>query len=338
MRVNHKNAHHDLPDEQTFSIRTDLAVEAHQLARPGYDPIPGMDSDVLEEEGIKITRMHIKDVAASKILGKRVGKYTTLEVPGLRYKDPELQRRVVKHLATELSAFLEIPPGGSILVVGLGNWNVTPDSLGPLVVNNLFVTRHLFQHLPEAVEEGFQPLAAVSPGVLGLTGIETSEIIHGIVEKTNPSLIVAIDALASRSLERVNTTIQIADTGIHPGSGVGNRRKALNKETLGVPVVAVGVPTVLDAATIVYDTMNLLLDRLNAEVPNNAMQQMLGRFTEQEKKQLIFELLQPMGQNLIVTPKEVDEFVEDMANILANGINIAVHPAITLDNVEMYTH
>jgi spore protease len=334
----HYNSEQENLQEYSYSIRTDLAVEAHQLAKSSKGDIIGIDMDETEDEGIKITRMHVKDAIASRMIGKMVGKYTTIEVPGLRHKNPELQRRVVEHFAKELVDFIKIPKNGSILVVGLGNWNVTPDALGPLTVKNVFVTRHLFEHMPEVVEEGFQPLAAVSPGVLGITGIETSEIIHGIVEKTKPSMIIAIDALASRSLERVNTTIQIADTGIHPGSGVGNKRKALNKETLGIPVVAVGVPTVVDAVTIVHDTMNLLMERLNSEVPNNAMAQMLGNFNEQEKKQLIFELLQPMGNNLMVTPKEVDDFVEDVANIIANGINMAIHPAITIENVEMYTH
>ncbi|UOF92862.1 GPR endopeptidase [Fodinisporobacter ferrooxydans] len=321
-----------------MSVRTDLALEAHQLAKAVTPEFSGVETEEKEDNGIRITRMHIRSALAAKQIGKQKGHYSTLEIPGLRQKDPELQRRVAVAFAEELSRFLHISKDSTVLVAGLGNWNVTPDALGPLVVENVFVTRHLFQHMPEVVEEGFQPLAAISPGVLGITGIETSEIIRGIVEKTKPDLVIAIDALASRSLERVNTTIQIADTGIHPGSGVGNRRQALNKETLGIPVIAVGVPTVVDAVTIVHDTMNLLMGRLNAEVPGNAMGQMLGNFNEHEKRQLIFELLQPMGQNLIVTPKEVDEFVEDVANILANGVNIAIHPAITSENVEMYTH
>ena len=151
-------------------------------------------------------------------------------------------------------------------IVGLGNWNVTADALGPFVVKHIMVTRHLFELMPEQVEEGYRPVSAVSPGVLGITGIETSEIVHGIVEKTRPDLVIAIDSLASRALTRVNTTIQVADSGINPGAGVGNRRKALTKETLGVPVIAVGVPTVVDAVTIVYDTLNLALAYLKREM------------------------------------------------------------------------
>lgn len=152
--------------------------------------------------------------------------------------------------AKEFSYFLEevgVTKEASCLIVGLGNWNVTPDALGPIVVENVLVTRHLFQLQPESVEEGFRPVSAIRPGVMGITGIETSDVIYGIIEKTNPDFVIAIDALAARSIERVNSTIQISDTGIHPGSGVGNKRKELSKETLGIPVIAIGVPTVVDA-------------------------------------------------------------------------------------------
>lgn len=320
------------------SVRTDLAVEAHQMAR-GTDKsqdIPGVIVQQTQEERILITRMHIKDPAGAQRMNKKMGHYLTLEVPELREKDPDLQRQVTEVLARELKPFLPQRKEDVILVVGLGNEKVTPDSLGPLVVEKLFVTRHLFQHMPEAVQDGFRSVAAVAPGVLGNTGVETSEIVKGIVEHIRPSMVIAIDALASRSLQRVNTTIQVADTGITPGAGVGNRRKGLNEETLGIPVLAIGVPTVVDAVTIAHDTIDLLLQRISKEVPGNACAELFSHFTQQEKKQLIHEILQPLGHNLMVTPKEIDAFVADVASVVAQGLNVALHEGITLEDAAMY--
>ncbi|MGB8955867.1 MAG: GPR endopeptidase [Tumebacillaceae bacterium] len=327
-------------DWNSYSVSTDLALEAHQIFSPQHGgTIPGVQTSTDELDGITITRMSIENEVGSKILGKMVGNYLTLEVPGLRYKDADLQKRVSEAIARELRAFAKLPENASVLVIGLGNRKVTPDALGPMVCDSLFVTRHLYDHLPELVNEGgYRPVAAVAPGVLGITGIETSEIVHGIVKKVKPDLVIAVDALAARSLERVNTTIQIADVGISPGSGVGNKRKGLNKKSLGVPVIAIGVPTVVDAVTITSDAMDLIVQRLDQQVPGNSMGKLMANFDEQEKKQLIFELLQPLGQNLMVTPKEIDTFVEDVANVLANGLNVALHDAITMDDVGMYTH
>ncbi|MBL0388391.1 GPR endopeptidase [Tumebacillus sp. ITR2] len=324
----------------SYSVSTDLALEAHQIFSPDHGgTIPGVNLSEEEDEGIKITRMSILDDVGGKIMGKMPGNYLTLEIPGLRYKDPQLQRRVSETLAAEFRKFANLTAESTVLVIGLGNRKVTPDSLGPLVCDNLFVTRHLYEHMPDLVAGGgYRPVAAVAPGVLGITGIETSEIVHGIVKKVKPDLVIAVDALAARSMERVNTTIQIADVGISPGAGVGNKRKGLNKKSLGVPVIAVGVPTVVDAVTITSDAMDLIVNRLEQDVPGNGMTKLFANFDEREKKQLIFELLQPIGQNLMVTPKEIDTFVEDIANVLANGLNVALHDAISMDDSSMYTH
>jgi spore protease len=323
-------------DLSAYSIRTDLAIEAHQAH--GKE-IPGVKVETREEDGITISRVKVETLAGAKTLGKMPGYYVTLEVPGLRQKDPELQERVTTHFIEEFSAFIHhYSKKALVLVVGLGNWNVTPDALGPLVVENLFVSRHLFTHMPHLVEEGYRPVAAVSPGVLGITGIETSEIVQGIVEKVKPSLVIAIDALATRSLDRVNTTIQISDTGINPGSGVGNRRKGLTADTLGVPVIAIGVPTVVAAAEIARNAIDLLIKRLDGDVPGNDVGKLLRQFDETQMRQLLQELLEPYGNNLMVTPKEVDEFVEDIANVVANGLNAALHPAIHEQNAAFYTH
>jgi spore protease len=279
---------------------------------------------------------------------------------------------VMKRFAKEFKRFLDqmgLTEDKKALVIGLGNWNVTPDALGPMVVENLLVTRHLFVLASETVQEGYRQVSALSPGVLGITGIETSEIVFGVVEKSKPDFVIAIDALASRALHRVNTTIQIADTGIHPGSGVGNKRKAIDKATLGIPVISVGVPTVVHASTIVNDCITYILGHLGQSMQesNRAFNRLsvstaperkepyteedlpdlearktfmgvVGQLGEDEKRQLIHEVLQPLGQNLIVTPKEVDEFMEGIANIIAGGLNNALHRAVGNENIGAYTH
>ncbi|GAB7386594.1 GPR endopeptidase [Bacillaceae bacterium] len=361
-----------------YPVRTDLAFEAHRFATQKHGKeIPGVKSETETENGIEITRLEVLDMEGAKYIGKLPGKYISLQVPGLRRKDSELQNRVAARFAREFRRFLQelgISENKKALVVGLGNWNVTPDALGPLVVENLVVTRHLFELMPEQVGEGYREVSALSPGVLGITGIETSEIVFGVVERTKPDFVIAVDALASRSVERVNTTIQISDTGINPGSGVGNKRKALTKETLGIPVIAIGVPTVCDAVTIVSDTIDYLLAHLGRQMkerqqpprpaslltpegfdlpsdlprytpedlPDKEARQvilgLIGGLEDEEKRQLIREVLTPMGHNLIVTPKEVDAFVEDIANVLAIGLNAALHDAIDMGNVSAYTH
>ena len=214
---------------------------------------------------------------------------------------------------------------------------MTSDSLGPKVVSKLMVTRHLIQYVPEEVEEGVRPVCAIAPGVLGITGIETGEIIRGIVDRIRPDCIIAIDSLASRKLDRVNTTIQISDTGISPGSGVGNKRMDLSRETLGVPVIAIGVPTVVDAATIANEVIDLVIDNfMNQPGEGAQFYNMLKNINREDKYQLIQRVLEPYSGNLIVTPKEIDEVIERLAKVIANGINIAVHQGITLDDVNRY--
>ncbi len=357
-------------DLEGMSIRTDLALEAHDLAlkkRKDYSEIPGVRKYDYEEDGIRVSWIQIENEQGAQEVGKDPGSYLTLEVPGLKGRDSNLQKRVTACFAEEFAHFLrelKVGPKEKILVIGLGNRDVTADALGPFVVKHTLVTRHLFQMFPEQVEEGYRPVSAVSPGVLGTTGIETSEIVHGIVEKTQPDLVIAIDALASRALSRVYTTIQVASNGISPGSGVGNKRKALNKETLGIPVIAIGVPTVVDAVTIAHDTIELVLGHLNREMtqkkPSNPLDPMnrpnmkeleeqqiqqetrqhfmglVGSLEPQDKRNLIEEVLSPLGQNLIVTPKEVDAFIGDMAKIIADGLNCALHEAVTMENVSAH--
>lgn len=364
-------------DLSRYAVQTDLALEARQLALDKHPVLEGVEIEEEKEQGVTITRIHVLNQTGARQIGKQPGRYVTLEAPGLRSKDTILQHRLTSLLAREFKRFLrQIGVGDEdrVLVIGLGNWNVTPDALGPIVAGKVLVTRHLFELMPDQVEPGYRPVSALSPGVLGMTGIETSEIIYGVVEKTRPDLIVAVDALASRSLERVNTTIQIADTGIHPGSGVGNKRKPVTRETLGVPVIAIGVPTVVDAVSIVSDTIDYLLAHLGrqwkeqqsppkpasvltpqgfqlpgpppqytaADLPDPTVREvlmgLLGGLSAQEKRQLIHEVLTPIGHNLVVTPKEVDTFIEDIGHLIAGGLNAALHEAVNLDNLSSFTH
>ncbi len=258
-------------------------------------------------------------------------------MPGIRNNDQELFENTCKSVAAQLSSILKLNDDSTILIVGLGNWNVTPDALGPRVVSKVMVTRHIHQYVPDQVQEGVRPVCAVSPGVLGITGIETGEIVKGIVEKIKPHVVIAIDALASRKLDRVNATIQIADTGIAPGSGVGNKRMELTAESLGVPVVAIGVPTVVDAATMANDTIDLVLDSMIKQAGQGSeFYKMLSGIDRNEKYQMIQELLDPYVGNLVVTPKEIDEVVDRIAKVIANALNIALHKGVTMDDVNRY--
>jgi len=330
-------------DLSPYSVRTDLALEAKELASSRHgDTIPGVHTETAEDDDMVITKMHIENEQGSRAVGKLIGNYITLEIPRLREKDSDLQDKVATRLAQEFSTFLQrigIAKDAKVLIIGLGNYNVTPDALGPLVVENVMVTRHFFELMPDQVSPGYRQVSAVAPGVLGTTGIETSEIVQGIVERSKPDLVIAIDALASRALERVNTTIQIADTGIHPGSGVGNKRKGLTREFLGVPVIAIGVPTVVYASTIVNSTMDMMIDHFKQQTTNTSqIFGLLDGMNENERLQLVKEVLDPVGHNLLVTPKDIDQFIEDMANIIASGLNAALHDAIDQDNVAAYTH
>ncbi|MBN3525866.1 GPR endopeptidase [Paenibacillus profundus] len=330
-------------DLRAYSVRTDLALEARELAQPDAAvPIPGVQEDVEDVRGVKVTRIHVQTEEGSRAIGRMPGRYITIEVPGLRRKDTDLQDRVATKFAQLFEAFLEevgVKKGDKALIVGLGNWNVTPDALGPLVVENVLVTRHYFEIMPDQVSPGYREVSAVAPGVLGVTGIESSEIVQGIVERTKPDVIIAIDALASKALERVNTTIQIADIGIHPGSGIGNKRRGLTKDILGIPCIAIGVPTVCYASTIVNNAIDMMKEHFKQETSNTReILGMLDDIGEQERLMLVKEVLEPLGHDLVVTPKEVDEFMEDMANIIASGLNASLHEAVDTDNVAAYTH
>jgi len=318
--------------------RTDLAVEAREMYSEGKDKeIPGVKVDVSEANGIKVTRVNIQQEVGARIMNKPVGNYITIEADGIKQRDKDVYEEASRTLGEELKKIAPVDKDSTTLVVGLGNWNVTPDALGPQTVSHLMVTRHIFEYLPDQVGEGVSPVCAISPGVLGITGIETGEIIEGIVSKVKPDRVIAIDALASRKMERINTTIQIADTGISPGSGVGNKRKELNRETLGVPVIAIGVPTVVDAATMASDTIDMVVDTMMKQADQgNEFYQVLQNMKGEDMYNLIREVLDPNIGSLVVTPKEIDDTIRDMSKILANGLNIYLHPSVGPDDVDRY--
>lgn len=321
-----------------FNVRTDLAVEAKEIyEKQNEGQIPGVEVEESSEGDIKITHVRITNDMGEKMMRKPKGSYITVDMPKFTHYDGEIRDDVSKVLGKILSNMVDMEDSMTALVVGLGNWNITPDALGPKVVSKLMVTRHLKQLVPDKIDEGVRPVCAIAPGVLGLTGIETGEIIKGVVDKIKPNLIVCIDALASRKMDRVNSTIQIGDTGISPGSGVGNRRMELSEKTLGIPVIAIGVPTVVDAATMANDTIDMVLDQMiNQSNKGGDFYKMLKSIDKNEKQKMIQELLDPYVGNLMVTPKEVDLVIDSVSKVIANGINIALQPALDLEDINTF--
>lgn len=304
-----------------FNIRTDLAVEERERFTERNIEITGvkLTEQMDSEDRVKITRVEVLNDSGAKAMGRPIGSYVTIEA-----KDMDASLDISSVLSRELEKMLiyrqEKPLDKmSVLVVGLGNRDVTPDSLGPSVISRLDVSRHIYM-LKEDNEKSYG-VSAVIPGVMAQSGMESAEMVSGIVKQIEPDVVIAIDALAARNTRRLNTTIQLADTGIHPGSGVGNHRQGLNEETLGVPVIAIGIPTVVDAATIVSDAMDALIGVLSSADGGESISESLKIFSDKEKYQLIKELLEPQIGAMFVTPKDIDEDIEIMANIVADGIN-----------------
>lgn len=321
-----------------FQVRTDLAIESRELYKERTKKeVPGVKVDKEQKKDIGITRVEILDKMGEEKMGKPIGSYITMEIPKLKNPDEDLKEEVSIQLAKEIKALAKNNKKTKTLIVGLGNWNVTPDALGPKVVERVLVTRHFFIAYNKDEDETMANISALSPGVMGNTGIETGEIIKGVVEKIQPDIVIAVDALASRNMNRVSTTIQISNTGINPGSGVGNKRQGLNEEYLGVPVIAVGIPTVVDAATMVNDTINLIVNAMKKEAKiGTQFYSMLEEMSKDDKYTLIKEVLTPFMPNTIVTPKEIDEIIDNLSIIVANGLNMSLHPGIDLKDVNRY--
>lgn len=328
-------------DLSKYSIRTDLAIDVCDSS---------FNKNVYSEDGIEVTSINLDSNNAS-LCGKKPGNYVTISFSDVtdssnRDKVTSVFSKQVRCLFNDIG----ISNDDYCLIVGLGNSKSTPDSLGPLSVDNIIVTNHLF--FLGSLDDGFRRVSCINPSVTGVTGIETSDIISSIVDKVNPDFLIVIDALASSSLQRVNRTIQITDTGIHPGSGIGNSRKEISFDTIGKPVIAIGVPTTVDAVTIVSDTISFMeknfsyvknninnpinklivggVNYLNKDVfvSNSDKSELLGlvgSLDEMEVRKLVSEVLTPVGYNFMVTPKEIDFVVSKLAYVIGEGLNMALH-------------
>ena len=311
-----------------YNFRTDLALERRDLYNKAHNIENDIEGIETEEEKIDdkilISRVKVTNEKGEEAIGKPQGSYITIDVKDLKIASEGEIQKASEAVTKELKKLIEkhINLKEPILVVGLGNIYVTPDALGPKVINEIDITRHLLQYMPEVLDKDTREVSAISPGVLGTTGIETLEILKGIVNNVKPKLVIVIDALASRSIERISSSVQLADTGIVPGAGVGNARKELTVNTLGIPVIAMGIPTVVEAATIAADSLTLLIKKVQEQAQSNDF---LNKLQEEDKYALIKEVLTPEEYNFIVTPKEIDELIEKMKDVVARGINFAIN-------------
>lgn len=311
---------------EKYSIRTDLALEQKERFEADNVEIPGvvLEERYDEDKEIRITTVKIETEKGAKTMGKPVGTYITIEAPNLAVPDEEYHSEVAEELQKFLGQLLkEEKEEYAVLVVGLGNRQITPDALGPYVVDNLNITRHVVREYGKYAmgKDPVHLVSAIVPGVTGQTGMETVEIIKGIVRETKPDFVIAIDALAARSSRRLNRTIQIADTGINPGSGVGNHRNAIDKDALGVPVIAIGVPTVVDAATIVNDSMENLIHALESSETLKGVGVVMQGYNAAEKYELVKELISPHLNGMFVTPKDIDDTVKRISYTISEALN-----------------
>lgn len=312
---------------ENYNIRTDLALETRERFVSDHVEIPGVSVEETydEEREIRTTRVVVETENGAKMMGKPVGTYLTIEAPNMAVPDEDYHREISKKLAEDIKELVpERKEEVSVLVVGLGNREVTPDALGPYVADHLHVTRHIVKEYGKYAmgKDQVYLVSAVVPGVTGQTGMETLEIMKGVVEETEPDFVVAIDALAARNSKRLNRTIQITDTGICPGSGVGNHRLALNSETLGVKVIGIGVPTVVDAVTIVNDTMENFIVALESSELLKSVGETLRSYNEAEKQELIRELIAPHLNGMYMTPKNIDDTIKRVSFTISEALNI----------------
>ena len=313
--------------EESYPIRTDLALESQERLKNDRGTVRGVRFFAEPgEDGVVVSTVVIETENAAKAMGRPRGTYVTIEAPEMIEEDEGYHRNISVRLAEILRKML---PGRteqdlnkglevSALVVGLGNREVTPDALGPRVVDNLFITRHIMNEFGKYafVDEDVSRVSGIVPGVMAQTGMECVEILRGVVKETKPDFVITVDALAARNVRRLGRTIQLTDTGITPGSGIGNHRNALNTESVGVPVISLGVPTVVDAATIVADAMSALITELSLSD--------LRQLDERERQELARELLSPQLNGLFVTPKNIDDSIKQLSFLISEGLNIAL--------------
>ena len=309
------------------SFRTDLIDERRDLYKKANrieNEIEGIEAQKSEiSDNIRVTRVKITNKEGQRAIGKRIGNYITIDIKSLNILTDEEIDKTAEVVSNELKVLIDnkIEKKEEILVVGLGNEQVTPDALGPNVIKNIEITRHIIKYLPQYIDENARSISGIAPGVLGTTGIETVEIIKGVVENIKPKLVIVIDALASRSIERISSTIQLSDTGIVPGGGVENTQDEITEESLKIPVIAVGIPTVVETAVMVNDALNLFIEKLQSEGKSN---EYLDGLKQKDNYEQIKQALLPKEYNFIVTPKEIDELIINMSKVIAKGINISI--------------
>lgn len=311
-----------------YNFRTDMADERIDIFSESKDcngQIPGIKTfHKVVNEHIQQSVVDVLNQEAERAIGKAAGKYITFDLKDLKYANEDEIEESAQIVSADLKQLVDEHLNGingDVLVVGLGNQFVTPDSLGPKVISEIEITRHLKKYAPNYVVDGAKTISAIAPGVLGTTGIETYEILKGVVGNIKPNLIIAIDSLASRSVKRISSSIQISNTGIIPGGGVENKRAELSQKTLGVPVIAIGVPMVVDLATITDECLNIFIGKLQDEAKSNDF---LNKAKNQSNYNQIREALVPSDFNMIVTPKEIDDMVENMKCIVSRSINYAL--------------
>lgn len=310
-----------------YNVHTDLALEDKERFESDNVEVPGviLEEDYDEEREIRVTKVKIETEKGARTMGKPVGTYITIEAPNMAVPDEAYHREISEELAKYMKELIKIEKEDYVvLVVGLGNRQVTPDALGPRVVDNLLITRRVVKEYGKYAmgKDQVNLTSAIVPGVMAQTGMETLEIVKGIVRETKPDFLVAVDALAARNTKRLNRTIQIADTGIHPGSGVGNHRNGITESVLGIPVIAIGVPTVVDAATIVNDTMENLIAALESSETLKGVGVVLQGYNATEKYELVKELISPHLHGMFVTPKDIDETIKRIGYTISEGLNI----------------
>ena len=318
-----------------WDMLPELALEAHDLLRGDHGgEIPGVQ---LTEEHDALATIHtvkILNAQGSRIMQKPEGIYVTIYAQELTANHRGIQQDFIALLARQLQPFVKLSSlSDSVLVVGLGNWNSTPDSLGPRLINQLMATRHLHGNVPEQILEGVRPVTTIAPGVLGMTGIESAEIVRGIADHVQPKLIIAVDALAAGDASRIGTTIQISNTGIAPGAGVGNQRAGINAATMGVPVISIGVPTVVKARVIAHNVLEEFWNQLQSR---SQLRSLLDELPQPLMHNMMNTALQSCQANLEVTPKEIDDLVQNCSTILAGAITQVLHPDMNQDFADSF--
>lgn len=306
------------------NIRTDLALEINENINKEDSRYKGVivTEHIDEASKVKVTAIDIVNKHGENMLGKPKGRYVTIEARELGMADSEYMDKVSKILSSHIKEMIGkyIKKGGSILVAGLGNREVTADSLGPYVVDKLKINRHIELLNNEQESEGLS-ISSINPGVMAQTGIETAQIVKGVVKESKPVVVIAIDALAARDSKRLNSTIQLSDRGINPGSGVGNHRVGITEESIGVPVIAIGVPTVVDAPTIVYDALDTFVEVLGTIKVFAEVSDVMKSYSDEERYELARDVVSPDMAGMYVTPKEIDSDIDVISSVLAGAIN-----------------